>query len=136
MSLHADAAVIAAAAAEVAAGELVTYCRGSGDDAVEADITAVIGSQVIQSVTQFENLILKRHKESFIVNRIDLAAAELGEPQAEDTIKYTPPGRPDVVLTFAVRPDEQGQPCYRPTDRFHTRWRLSTFLTAVEAVDS
>lgn len=125
MNILAHAADLAFSTAALVAGCEIVYSRGEA----ETTIQAIAGSQTVQQVTDYDNLIVKRWRESFLVTPADLLSV-FGEPAAGDQIRYTPPGRPDIVLTFTLRPDESNQPVFRPTDRFHTRWRLNTILTA------
>lgn len=124
MNLLANSCDLAFSTAALVAGCEIVYSRGTA----EATIQAIAGTQAIQQMTDFDNLLVKRWRESFLVKPADLLSV-FGEPAAGDQIRYTPPGRPDIVLTFTLRPDESNQPVFRPTDRFHTRWRLNTILT-------
>lgn len=128
MTLLAAACELMMTATETVAGHVVRYTAG---DDTPLTINAIIGSQTVQHVTDFDNLIVKKHRESFIVRPADLV--KIGEPAAGHTIRYVPPGRPTIALIFTLRPDDDGAPVFRPTDRFHTRWRLSTVLTGKEA---
>lgn len=123
MSILSNACEIAFASAASVAGVEIVYSRGE----LSVTIDAIAGSQVIQQATEFESLILRKWREQFLVNPSDLTA--FGEPAAGDKITLSPAGRPDLTLTFTLRPDESGQPVFRPTDRFHSRWRLHTILT-------
>lgn len=127
MNILANACDLAFSTAALVAGCEIVYCRGED----ELTIPAIAGSQTIQQVTDYDNLLVKRWRESFLVTPADLIAT-FGEPAAGDQIRYSPPGRPDITLTFTLRPDESNQPVFRPTDRFHSRWRLNTILTGKE----
>jgi hypothetical protein len=122
-SILANAVDLAFQSAALVAGVEIVYTRGE----LSATITAIAGSQTIQTVTEFENLIQRRWREQFLVAPADLA--DFGEPAPGDKIQLSPAGRPDITLTFTLRPEDAGQPCFRPTDRFHSRWRLNTILT-------
>jgi hypothetical protein len=126
MSILSNACDIAFQSAALVAGVEITYSRGE----LSATFDAIAGSQTIQEVTDYDNLIHRRWREQFLVKPSDLTA--FGEPAAGDKIELSPAGRPDITLTFTLRPDESGQPVFRPTDRFHSRWRLNTILTGKE----
>lgn len=123
MSILSNACEIAFASAASVAGVEIVYSRGE----LSVTIDAIAGSQVIQEVTDYDNLIHRRWREQFLVKPSDLTA--FGEPAAGDKIQLSPAGRPTVTLTFTLRPEDSGQPVFRPTDRFHSRWRLNTILT-------
>lgn len=126
MSILSDCLAIAFESAASIAGVPITYKRGL----LELDVYAIAGSQTVLQTADYENLIVKRHRESFLLTPSDLLPF-FGEPQAGDQLLYTPPGRADIVLTFTIRPDEQNT-VFRPTDAHHTRWRVNTLLTGKE----
>jgi hypothetical protein len=129
MSILANAVAIAFESAATVAGCALVYVRG----ATEIEITnAIVGTQTVLQSSEYDNLINKRHKESFLLPTCDLRDA-IGEPAAGDQIRYVPDNSPETVLIFTIRPDDQGGPCFRPTDRYHTRWRVNTILTGKEA---
>lgn len=128
MNILSNSVAAAFSTAALVAGVRVTYCRGE----TELEVDAIAGSQTVMQSSDYENLLTKRHRESFILNVADLVDT-FGEPAAGDKLKYTPPGREDVVLVFSLRPDDNGGRVFRPTDRFHTRWRVNTLLTDREA---
>ncbi len=129
MSILSDCLNIAFDTAETIAGVPIVYARGEQT----LDVYAIPGSQTVLQTADFENMIVKRHRESFILPGANLLPL-FGEPQAGDQLRYTPPGRPDTVLTFTVKPDENNA-VFRPTDPSHTRWRVNTLLTAKEAAE-
>jgi hypothetical protein len=126
MSILDHCVQIAFSHAALVAGVRVAYVRGE----LSRDVEAIAGTQTVLQTSDYDNLIHKRHRESFIVTPSDLV--DFGEPQAGDQVRYTPPGRPDIVLVFTLRSDDNGPP-FRPTDRYHTRWRVNTTLTGKEA---
>jgi hypothetical protein len=127
MTLFDDILSVAFGAVADVTGQAISYARGS----TEVEITAIVGSQTTIAPTEYENFVRKEYREQFIIDPTDLLAT-FGEPVAGDKITYTPPGRSDVVLTFTVRPDD-GEKCFRPTERFHTRWRVNCVLTGKES---
>jgi len=128
MTILSNAVSVAFSHAALVAGVDVTYVRGE----TELEITAIAGTQTVLQASEYANLIQKRHRESFLVKPSDLIDT-FTAPQAGDKIKYTPPNRTDIELTFTLRPDDGDGQVYRPTDRYHTRWRLNTILTDQEA---
>lgn len=129
MNILANAVAIAFEATATVAGCCLVYVRGATEIEVE---NAIVGTQTVLQSNEYDNLINKRHKESFLLPVCALQAA-IGEPAAGDQIRYVPENCPDVVLIFTIRPDDAGGPCFRPTDRYHTRWRVNTILTGKEA---
>lgn len=129
MNMLAHNSKIALQTAMIAGAVDLLYVRGE----TELQITGIAGDQSIMQSSEWDNLIRKRHRESFVVSPSDLLDT-FGEPQVGDQLLCTPYGRPDILLTFTLRADDS-DPCFRPTDRFHLGWRLNTILTGKEAVE-
>lgn len=126
LPILAHAADIAFSTAALVASVEIVYCRDDQEETIEA----IAGSQQIQQMVEYDNAIVRRWRESFLVKPADLV--NFGEPQPGDKVKYCPPGRPDIRLIFTLRPDDANGQAWRPTDRFHSRWRLNTVLTGKE----
>lgn len=123
MSVFSTACDLAFQSAASVAGVEIVYSRG----ALTATITAIAGSQLVMQSVDYDNLVQREWREQFLVKPSDLSA--FGEPAAGDKVTLVPANRQDITLTFTLRPEEAGQPAFRPTDRFHSRWRLNTILT-------
>lgn len=130
MSVLASACDLAFDLAADLAGESIVYVRGEE----EVHATAIVGAQR-QQVWSDAEVLINRQRLSFALDPVDLTGGfddETFEPLEGDRIKYAPPGQA-IILTFALRPETGGEPVYRPTDRYHSRWRVTPVLVDVEA---
>lgn len=129
MTILSHATHLAFSSAALIAGVTIIYRRGDQSK----EIPAIAGSQTLLQAADWENLIHKTWRESFIIDPADLRGI-FGEPRAGDEVTFDPPGRPDIRLHFTLRADDNNQPAFRPTDCQHTRWRVNTILTRKEAL--